>query len=58
MADDAGRHQGERAVHSMAPNESRAFSRDERRERADERHTGRKRRDVSEERRRTRGTFF
>lgn len=58
MANSASSHGGERELHQMASNSCREFPRDASDERVDERHSGGKGGDVSDARRRTRGTFY
>lgn len=58
MANSASSHRGERELHQMASNSSSEFPRDASDERVDEKHKGGKGGDVSDARRRTRGTFY
>ena len=58
MANSASSHGGERELHQMASNSCREFPRDASDERVDERHSRGKGGDVSDARRRTRGTFY
>ena len=58
MANCASSNRGERELHPVASNSCREFPRDESDERVDERHSRGKGGDVSDARRRTRGTFY